>query len=96
MSKENQNLELRISLKGGRAPLINSERIRQLKIYAKETQKKIVRMEKSGNTSTQSIVLEKQLLLNIQFDLKDQNRAAINSEFRRYDYFPKYSIESRK
>lgn len=89
MSKENQNLELRISLKGGRAPLINSERIRQLKVYAKETQRIIVNMEKNGNASTQSIVLEKKLLLNIQLDLQDQNRAAINSEFCSRNYFPR-------
>ena len=87
MPNENQNLELRIGINRGRAPWMNSEKIRQLKVYARETQRRIMKMEKRGNI--REIILEKQLLLSIQLNLQDQKRNAIDSEFFNLDYFQK-------
>ena len=88
MHRENQNLERYFLLRGGRAPLVDSEKIRQLKVFARETERKIERMEKNKNINSRSIVLEKQLLLNIQMNLACQVKNAIQSEFCNRDYFP--------
>jgi len=87
MHRENQNLEPYFFLKGGRAPLVDSEKIRQLKVFARETERKIERMEKNRNINTQSIVIEKLLLLNIQMNLACHVKSAIQSEFCNRDYF---------
>ena len=89
MSYEKKNLEVRIGINGGRTPWINSEKIKQLKVYARETQRKIMKMEKYGTVDKREIVLEKQLLLSIQLKLQDQKRNAIDSEFFNLDYFQK-------
>ena len=89
MSYEKKNLEVRIGINGDRTPWINSEKIRHLKVYARETQKRIMKMEKDGNADRSVIVFERQLLLNIQIDLRDQKQNAIDSEFYNRDYFPR-------
>lgn len=83
-----QHLEPRIGPRGYRAPLIHSERIRQLKSFARETEKLIARMEKNGNISKNQIIMEKQLLNNIRITLQDLRKKAIKSEFFCYDYSP--------
>ena len=89
MLNENKNLEFKIGINGSRSPWINSEKIKQLRVYVRETQKRIVRMEKEGNVYRKEIVLEKQLLLNVQLKLQDQKKNAIDSEFCNRYYLPK-------
>jgi len=86
---KNENYDLMIGITGNRAPWINSEKIKQLKVYTRETEKKIAKMEKDVSVNRREIILEKQLLLSIRENLRDQERNAIDSEFFNRDYFPR-------
>lgn len=83
----NENHKFKIGVNRNRAPWINSEKIRQLKVYARETEKRIVEMEKDISTNNREIDFEKQLLSNIKQNIRDQERNAIEAEFLNHDYF---------
>lgn len=74
----------------GRAPLINYWRIKQLRIFIRETQKMIDKMKHGGSAYSREIFYERQLLLILKHILREETKYALNSEFFSQDYFSSY------
>ena len=75
-----------------RAPLINSERIRQLREYADGVQIKIDKMKKTGNSNLKDIIVEKRLLKEIRMQILNSQQMAIQVEFENNDYFGRFIL----